>query len=111
MVFEAQTIKYEVTIIVKSMLANKTISAVSITYPWNTPIKSKVTHEPHLGMEAFNKIRILVGLGPKMVRTDVIQAVLSHFQIWWFKQKSNQIPSFLSLTFCLKIFSTLCMYM
>ena len=61
MVFEARTIKYEVTIIVNSVLANKTISTVGVTQPWNAPIKSKATHEPHLGMEAFNKIRILIG--------------------------------------------------
>ena len=60
MVFEARRIKCEVTIIVNSMLANKTISTGGITWLWNAPIKSKATHEPHLGMKVFNKIRLLI---------------------------------------------------
>ena len=61
-VFEVLAFKYEATSTVDSMLANKTISTVGITQLWNAPIKSKVTHEPHLSMEAyndFNKIGIL----------------------------------------------------
>ena len=60
MVFEARTIKYEVTSVVNSTLTNKTISTGGITWPWNAPIKSIVTHDSHVSMEAFDKIRILV---------------------------------------------------
>ena len=61
MVFEARKIKYEVTYFVNSVLANKTTGTVGVTWPWNAVIKSKLTHEPDLDVEAFNKIRILAG--------------------------------------------------
>ena len=47
------------------MLAKKTIKTTGIMQSWNAPIKTKVKLEHHLGVEAFNKTRILIRLKDK----------------------------------------------
>ena len=58
--------------IFNTFIAKKTKFTIDIGKPWNTVIKSRVSHEPYLDMKMPNKVRMRISNGSELIGGNVL---------------------------------------